>query len=161
MLRMSKMTDYGFVLLAGLASGGKGATHTARELAERTHVPLPSVSKVLKELSQAGFLVSHRGVAGGYTLARAPAEISVAEVLGALEGPMALTECGGHAELGPMACELEPTCHLRGHMRVISGVIHDALRRLTLADLLGPVALTKSRLVSLGLPSAAGAGARP
>src|ERR1043165_8461960 len=144
MLRMSKMTDYGFVLLAGLVSGGKGATHTARELAERTRVTLPSVRKVLKALSQDGFLVSHRGVAGGKALARAPGEISVVEVIGALEGPMALTECGGHAEPGSRPCELETTCHLRGHMRVINGVIHDALRRLTLADLLGPVAITKS-----------------
>jgi FeS assembly SUF system regulator len=150
MLRMSKMTDYGFVLLAGLASGGEGATHTARELAERTRVPLPSVSKVLKELSQAGFLVSHRGVAGGYALARAPRDISVVEVIGALEGPVALTECGGHPEVGPISCELEPTCHLRGHMRVINGVIHDALHRLTLADLVGPLAQTRSRLVALG-----------
>ena len=150
MLRMSKMTDYGFVLLAGLASGDEGTTHTARELAERTRVPLPSVSKVLKELSQAGFLVSHRGVGGGYALARAPREISVAEVIGALEGPVALTECGGHPEVGPISCELEPTCHLRGHMRVINGVIHDALGRLTLADLVGPLAQTRSRLVSLG-----------
>lgn len=150
MLRMSKMTDYGFVLLAGLANGDEGATHTARALAERTRVPLPSVSKVLKELSQAGFLVSHRGVAGGYALARSPEDISVAEVIGALEGPVALTECGGHEELGPISCELEPTCHLRGHMRVINGVIHEALRRLTLADLLGPLAQTKSRLVALG-----------
>ena len=114
------------------------------------------MSKVLKGLSQAGFLVSHRGVAGGYALARAPGEIAVADVIGALEGPLALTECGGHVEPGSRACELEPTCHLRSHMRVINGVIHDALRRLTLADLLGPVALTRSRLVSLG----AGAGAR-
>jgi len=150
MLRMSKMTDYGFVLLAGLAGGGEGATHTARELAERTRVPLPSVSKVLKLLSQAGFLVSHRGVAGGYALARAPRDISVAGVIGALEGPVALTECGGHPEVGPISCELEPTCHLRGHMRVINGVIGEALRRLTLADLVGPLAQTRSRLVSLG-----------
>ncbi|HVE84852.1 MAG TPA: SUF system Fe-S cluster assembly regulator [Myxococcales bacterium] len=151
MLRMSKMTDYGFVLLAGLASDGAGGsrTHTARELAERTHVPLPSVSKVLKELSQAGFLVSHRGVAGGYALARSPAQISVAEVIGALEGPLSLTECGVHSGPGAGACELEPTCHLRGHMRVITGVIGDALRRLTLADLVAPVAQARSRLVAL------------
>lgn len=151
MLRMSKMTDYGIVVLSGLAGDGEGSTHTARELAERTHVPLPSVSKVLKELSQAGFLVSHRGVAGGYALARAPETISVAEVIAALEGPMSLTECGGAPKEGAGACDLEPTCHLRGHMRVINGVIHDALSRLTLADLLGPVARTRSRLVSLGV----------
>jgi len=148
MLRMSKMTDYGIVLLTELARANE--TRTARELAAGTGVPLPSVSKVLKELSQAGFLVSHRGVAGGYALARAPREISVGEVIGALEGPVALTECGGHPEVGPMSCELEPTCHLRGHMRVINGVIGDALRRLTLADLVSPLAQTKSRLVALG-----------
>ncbi|HEY8211683.1 MAG TPA: SUF system Fe-S cluster assembly regulator [Myxococcaceae bacterium] len=149
MLRMSKMTDYGIVVLSGLAGDGEGGTHTARELAERTHVPLPSVSKVLKELSQAGFLVSHRGVAGGYALARSPESITVAEVIAALEGPMALTECGAQPADGAGPCELEATCHLRGHMRVINGVIHDALQRLTLADLLGPVARTRSRLVSL------------
>jgi FeS assembly SUF system regulator len=142
---MSKMTDYGIVLLARLAGGGGASPRTARELAQQTHVPLPSVSKVLKVLSHHGFLVSQRGASGGYSLARPAGEITVAEVVDALEGPVSLTECSGHPP-GASACGLEPTCRVRVHMRLISGVIHDALRRLTLADLSGPVHHARARL---------------
>lgn len=151
MLRMSKMTDYGIVLLARLAGGDGAVTQTARELALQTHVPLPSVSKVLKELSHRGFLVSHRGVGGGYSLARPANEITVADVVSALEGPVALTECGAHPAQG-LACGLEPTCQVRGHMRLINGVIGDALRRLTLADLSSSLPRARARLLPLTAP---------
>jgi FeS assembly SUF system regulator len=156
MLRMSKMTDYGIVVLARLAGGGSAATQTARELALQTHVPLPSVSKVLKELSHHGFLVSHRGVSGGYSLARPANEITVADVVSALEGPVSLTECGAHST-GASACGLEGTCQVRPHMRLINGVIGDALRRLTLADLSGPAHHAPARLS----PSSARTSAAP
>lgn len=148
MLRMSKMTDYGIVLLTELARAGRD-TRTARELAANTHVPLPSVSKVLKTLQGAGLLVSHRGASGGYGLARAAEQLPVTEIIAALEGPVALTECGAHDGHAPAAvCELETVCKVRGHWRVINRTIQDALGRLTLADLCAPV----PRLVGLGLP---------
>src|SRR2546422_4237423 len=86
MIRLSKLTDYGLVLMS-YAARNKGRTvHTARELPLESGLPLPTVSKLLKLLLQAGFLVSHRGTNGGYSLAREPEDISVAEIIAALEG---------------------------------------------------------------------------
>ena len=113
MHRISRLTDYGIVLLAHLAGERGGTTHNARELAQRSNLPLPAVSKILKTLTHEGLLVSHRGAKGGYGLARDASEISVAEIIAALEGPIALTEC----TLGPGHCHQEITCmtHLPWH----------------------------------------------
>lgn len=139
MLRMSKLTDYGLVLLTHLAQGSTPGVRTAQELARCSRVPLPTVSKILKELSKAGIVASHRGRCGGYSLARAPDQISVASVVEALDGPVALTECsvldGG--------CSLEPTCVAKDHWGPISRAIQRTLQRLPLSAL-GP------RLVRLG-----------
>jgi FeS assembly SUF system regulator len=151
MFRMSKMTDYGLVLLTELAREEGHATLTARELAERTRVPLPSVSKVLKGLQGAGVLVSHRGATGGYGLARPAGAIPLTQIITALEGPVALTECVQHAA-GEAACELESVCRVAGHWRVINQAIQDALGRLTLADLCAPTPRVE-RLVGLNLPA--------
>lgn len=149
MLRMSKMTDYGIVLMTELARA-EGDTRTTRELAARTRVPLPSASKVLKSLLQAGLVVSHRGANGGYGLARPPAGLTLAELVSALEGPVALTECGVHTAGAP--CELETVCHVRGHWRLINNAIQEALGRLTLADLVAPAPRLPERLVGMGVP---------
>ena len=109
MLRMSRLTDYGIVLLAHLAAAPDDAVHNARELAERARLPLPVVSKILKHLAREGFLHSQRGAKGGYALAQRPEEISVAAVIDALEGPIALTDCGTH----PGACDREASCVTR------------------------------------------------
>ncbi len=155
MLRMSKMTDYGIVLLTELARE-PGQTRTARELAERTRVPMPSTSKLLKGFLQAGLVVSHRGASGGYGLARPAADISLTDIIAVLEGPVSLTECGQHTPAGT-SCELESVCRVRNHWRLINQTIQDALGRLTLADLCGP-APAPERLVGLKLPPP---GARP
>jgi FeS assembly SUF system regulator len=104
MLRMSKLTDYGLVLLTHMAQASAPEVLTAHELAAASKVPLPTVSKILKELSRAGLVVSHRGRRGGYTLARPAEQISVASVVEALEGPVALTECS----VTDGNCSLEP-----------------------------------------------------
>jgi FeS assembly SUF system regulator len=154
MLRMSKMTDYGIVLMAELARAD-GGTRTTRELAARTRVSLPSASKVLKGLLAAGLVVSHRGASGGYGLARPAEAISLAELVSALEGPVSLTECGQH-QGGPGApCELESVCQVRSHWRLINQAIQDALGKLTLADLRAPAPRMPERLVGLGLPASA------
>ncbi len=150
MFRMSKMTDYGLVLVTELARD-EGSTRTARELADATRVPLPSVSKVLKGLQSAGVLVSHRGSMGGYGLARPAAAIPLTQIITALEGPVAITECIQHSE-SEASCELEPVCRVQGHWRVINQAIHDALGRLTLADLCAPAPRVE-RLVALNLPA--------
>jgi Rrf2 family protein len=90
MLRMTKQTDYGIVLMTHLAQAASGQ-FSAPELAEALRIPPPMVSKILKLLARDGLLVSHRGVRGGYALARPAAEISVAQVIGALEGSLAMT----------------------------------------------------------------------
>jgi FeS assembly SUF system regulator len=135
MLRISKLTDYGFVLLLTLAERPFGATSNARELAEATHLPFPMVGKVLKTLAQAELLVSHRGAKGGYALARPPEAITVAEIIQALEGPIALVECNA----GPGHCEQERSCQVRDPWQRIHSTILTTLSHLTLRGLVGPL----------------------
>src|SRR3954469_24612812 len=92
MLRMSKLTDYGTMVLAQLAASDTGWT-TAGQVAGATHLGQPTVSKLLKSLVHSGLVVSTRGVLGGYALARTADAISAAEIIDALEGPVAITEC--------------------------------------------------------------------
>ncbi|MFB1479470.1 SUF system Fe-S cluster assembly regulator [Corallococcus sp. RDP092CA] len=156
MLRMSKMTDYGIVLMTELARAD-GETRTTRELAARTRVSLPSASKVLKGLLQAGLVVSHRGASGGYGLSRPAESISLAELVTALEGPVSLTECGQHQGSPAGPCELESVCQVRSHWRLINQAIQEALGKLTLADLRAPAPRIPERLVGLGLPASVSA----
>jgi FeS assembly SUF system regulator len=143
MLRMSKLTDYALVLLTHMAQDSR-PLRTAQELASSSSVPLPTVSKILKELSKAGIVVSRRGRHGGYELARPAHQITVAAVVEALEGPVALTECSDTAG----CCSLEPTCVAKGHWGPISRAIHRTLQRLPLSAL-GP------RPVRIGRPTPA------
>lgn len=133
MLRMSKLTDYGIVLLTHLAREGGPTMQTAHELAAASKVPLPTVSKILKELCRGGIIVSHRGRRGGYSLSRPASSISVAQIVEALEGPLGLTECANDGG----SCSLEDTCVARSHWGPISRAIHRTLSRLPLSSL-GP-----------------------
>lgn len=130
MLRMSKLTDYGTMVLAQLAANDRGLS-TANQVAEATHLAQTTVSKLLKTLVHAGLVVSTRGVQGGYALARPAAAISAAEILDALEGPVAITECssvnGG--------CDLESYCRVGTAWQRINHSIRSALEGVTLADL--------------------------
>jgi FeS assembly SUF system regulator len=172
MIRLSKLTDYAIVLMTLVARGQGGGSqqaglgenrgsqqargawaelHTARDLARESGVPLPTVSKILKALSQAGLLISTRGVKGGYSLSRVPQEISVAEIILALEGPIAVTECGA----APKMCELEHSCPCSNNWRIISRALRDALENLPLSDLLAPLPMVTAReLVRLNVPNA-------
>ena len=139
MFRLSKLTDYGIVILAHLAeesrrTGGARETHNARELAEAVSLPVPVVSKVLKLLARAGALDSQRGAHGGYALARRPEELTVAEMIAALEGPVAMTEC----TVAPLVCAHEGSCAVKGPWQVINQVVQGALEGVTLADLIDP-----------------------
>src|SRR5512135_2933185 len=93
MIRLSKLTDYGILLMTQMARHPERPLHTARDLAIETQLPLPTVSKILKELSTGGLLTSQRGVKGGTTLASEPQEISVGQIITVLEGPIGVTEC--------------------------------------------------------------------
>jgi len=135
--RISRLTDYGIVLLAHIAgseSSADEAPHNARALAEQTHLPAPAVSKILKSLARAGLLTSHRGAKGGYCLARPPEAISVVDMITALEGPVAITECAVH----PGACAQESSCHVRDPWQRINVAVRVALADVTLADLATP-----------------------
>ena len=93
MIRLAKLTDYGLVLMTTMARNGRASVHNARDLAMLSRLPLPTVTKVLKQLLQSGLLASQRGINGGYSFAKDPTDISLAEVVAAIEGPIALTEC--------------------------------------------------------------------
>jgi FeS assembly SUF system regulator len=136
-IRLSRLSDYGIVLmaqLAGRASAGADLPHNAREVAAEAHLPLPVVSKILKALARRGLLVSHRGAKGGYSLARPPESISAAEMIAALEGPIGLTECAAH----PGVCVQEASCHVREPWQRINAAVRRALADVTLADLARP-----------------------
>lgn len=135
MLKISKLTDYAILILGQMAHDA-GHTHTAAGLAEATGVAPPTVSKILKALGKAGVLKSTRGAYGGYALAQPPERTSVAAVISALEGPIALTECEG--ERG--GCEQSPVCHARGSWDVINRAVRSALESVSLADMARPAA---------------------
>ena len=142
MFRMTKLTDYGIVLLTHFAAHDDRVAHTARELAEETRLPLPTVGKLLKQLSRGGLLASQRGTKGGYTLTRPPRDISVASIIATLEGPVAITECNS-----PVRCEHEGFCSVRPNWQVINETVRGALEGLTLADMTRP--LPAARLFGL------------
>ena len=132
MIRMNKLTDYGVVLLTTFAREPEQGI-SARELSARTGIPQPTVVKLLKTLLKAGLLVSQRGTKGGYALARRPEEVPVSEIIEALEGPLAITECNV-----PGTCEHERRCPARPNWAAVNDVIHEALSKLTLAGMTRP-----------------------
>ena len=145
MLRMSRLTDYGIVLLTHLAARPDDAVHNARELAERAGLPLPVVSKLLKRLAREGFLHSQRGAKGGYALARPAEQISVAAVIDALEGPIALTDCGTH----PGACKRESSCVVRAPWQQINRTVRESLEGVRLSELLAPRPMAQMETTSV------------
>lgn len=135
MIRLSKLADYGIVLSTHLANARPGTVYAAKDLSLATAIPLPTVSKVTKVLARAGLLVSHRGADGGFALARPAAEITVAEVISALDGPIAVMECTGEDH---GTCGIESSCGVRGHWDRINDVIRQALDGLTIAAMAKP-----------------------
>ena len=131
MLRISKLTDYGTVVLAELAAT-RGAVCSAAEVAQSTGLGLPTVSKLLKRLAGARLVLSTRGVNGGYELARDPREISAADVIDALEGPVSITECSA----SDSNCDFEHVCNVGNAWQRINVAIRSALDEVSLADLL-------------------------
>lgn len=136
MIRITKLTDYGIVLLARIARETGPQTHNVRDLAAETRLPAPTVSKLLKALAKQGLLVSQRGVKGGYALARPATEITVAQIIRALDGPIAVTDCS--AELGGR-CELEKLCAVRSNWQRVNLALRDLLENLTLAEMSEPM----------------------
>jgi len=135
MIRIGRLTDYGIVLMTHVAANPT-VDHSAAEIASEARLPLPTVSKLLRILAKDGLLVSHRGAKGGYGLARSADQISVAEIIGAIEGPVALTLCTTVEHTGD--CELERCCPVRGHWQKINRAVRSALEEVTLGDIIGP-----------------------
>ena len=134
MLKLGKLTDYATVLLAAMAAAPE-RLHAAQELAARTSVAAPTVAKLMKQLQQGGLVSSTRGARGGYRLLRAPAQVTVADVIRALEGPIALTDCAVHG-----ACAIEAGCGAKAPFRLINAAITQALEAVTLADMAASLA---------------------
>ena len=134
MLRISKLTDYAIVILSYMARNN-AAQHAATEISSVTGIKLPTVSKLLKTLSKADIVRSLRGSKGGYYLARGPETITVANVIVAIEGPIALTECS----LPVDHCEQSSSCEIRGNWAVINRAVKTALESVTLVDMIKPV----------------------
>lgn len=131
MIRLSKLADYGIVIMTHMSRHPK-RQHNASAIATESHIPLPMASKILKGLVRAGLLASHRGAKGGYGLARPAELISVADVITALDGPIAVTAC---IENSPGECEIELLCPARANWQRINDAIRQALAGISMAEM--------------------------
>ena len=128
MLRITKITDYGFILLAHMANQDISLLHNAKDLSAAIGIPLPTVSKVLKILTQGDILQSHQGSKGGYSLSRSAKEITAAEIIEAVEGPVAITDCSSIE-----GCERN--CQVSNSWQKVNNAVIGALQGLTLASM--------------------------
>ncbi len=135
MLKMSKLADYGTLILTTMADQPEQVQNAA-EVAIAIRVPLPTVSKILKRLAREGLVISLRGARGGYMLARPPAQISVAQIISAMDGPIGLTECSIASGL----CMQESGCAVRANWQRVNRVVLQALEKITLEQMIEPVA---------------------
>ena len=149
MLRVTKLTDYATVVLTVLAAQ-PGEVLSAPELAEQAGLEAPTVAKVLKPLAGAGLVDGFRGANGGYRLARAASDINLVEIVEAMEGPLAMTECSVHDG----QCGIEASCGVRANWRRINDVVADALRGVTLAQMLAPAPRATRKGIAMQLANA-------
>ena len=131
MIRLSRFADYAVVMLGELSRSAH-LRLPASELATRTNLPEPTVAKILKALTRAGLLSSTRGVNGGYGLTRTPDNMTVADIITAMDGPISLTDCAD----GDSACVLEGMCSMHGRWSKVNVAVRTALESVTLVDLM-------------------------
>jgi len=132
MIKLGKLTDYAIVIMAQLSKEAVAAARSAHYLSDKTGVPEPTVAKVLKLLAPAGLLESMRGVAGGYRLSKAADQISIVEIITALDGSIAIVSC---AESGAEDCRISSTCPVKGNWTPVNDAIKTALAGVKLADM--------------------------
>ena len=144
MLRISKLADYGVVIMVYLAKHDTTLCK-ARDIASHTHLTQPTVSKLLKRLTAAGLLRSVRGVSGGYRLQRLAVDISIADIIDALEGKLGLIECS----VEPNPCSLQHVCLIQGNWRLISQAIETALDSVSLEAFARPMLQSAINLKSI------------
>lgn len=133
MLRMSKLTDYGTVIMSHMARRPHDV-HSVSSMAAAVGVAAPTTTKILKTLARNDLVQSRRGAKGGYMLSRPPEQISIAEVIDAMEGPLGMTECGAVTGL----CAKEASCPLRENWQRLNQVIRRTLDQVSLAEMSGP-----------------------
>ena len=133
MLRLSNLADYGVVVMtAAMRAVEDGRLASAAQIAQLTTIPAPTVAKLMGHLGRAGLLVSHRGVGGGFALARDPRDISLADIVEAIDGPISLTHCG---QPGADCCGISAQCQVKPHWAPVNGAVRAALESVTLAEL--------------------------
>jgi FeS assembly SUF system regulator len=132
-MRLSSMADYAVVTMTAAARHCGGARVSASQLAEETGLPAPTVQKLVSRLTSAGLLRSARGVGGGLKLARPAAAITLADIVEAVEGPIALTTCIDESREG--ACTLESACSVKPHWPVVNQALRGALAQVSLTQL--------------------------
>lgn len=137
MLRMSKMADYGTVIMTTMGYAPE-RIQSAAEIAALIHVPVPTVSKILKILTREGLVVSLRGAKGGYMLSRPPTQITISHIINAMDGPIGLTECS----ITPSLCSHESGCSVRANWQRVNHVVQNALDQVTLDQMIQPVSKT-------------------
>jgi len=131
MIRMSKLADYSFIILANMVNGQE-AHWAASDLAVQTTLPLPTVAKLMKVLAKAGIVNAQRGATGGYRLALPPNNISIARIIEAVDGPIALTDC---VDEGEPDCAVQSLCPMHGGWNKINSAVRFALESVFLSDL--------------------------
>ncbi|WP_339635270.1 SUF system Fe-S cluster assembly regulator [uncultured Sneathiella sp.] len=131
MIKLSKMTDYGVVIMSEMARL-PGRTMTAPDVSLHTGLPVPTAAKILRILAKSPFLTSQRGAHGGYHLTHAPEDISIAEIVRAMEGPVAVTSC---VDDSIEDCSVQSCCPMRGGWEKINRALNTALEDVTLADM--------------------------
>jgi len=134
-VRLSHLADYAVVLMTAAARYPTGARLSATELAADTGVPLPTTQKLMGQLAACGLLTSVRGAGGGFALAKGPAEISLADIVEAVEGPIALTMC---SDSNNHECILDAHCRVKPHIGVVGRAVRGALGAVTLEQLSTP-----------------------
>ena len=131
-MRLTSLADYAVVMMAAAARHPAGARLSATSLAGETGVPLPTAQKLTGRLAAAGLLATARGTGGGFRLAREAGEISLADIVEAVEGPIVMTSC---VDTDRHDCALESACQVRPHMSVVNGAVRGALAAVSLVQL--------------------------
>ena len=132
MMRINKLTDYGIVVMTEIATMKSDTVHTAKVISQRTKIPLPTVTRLLKTLSNEGLLDSQRGSQGGYSLSESASTISVASIIESIEGPIALTECS----INECSCSYESSCNVELPWQKINNTVKTALEKISLAEMI-------------------------
>ena len=140
-MRLSHLADYAVVLMTAAARRPAAARLSATELACETGVPLPTAQKLMGQLAACGLLRSVRGAGGGFSLAKGASQISLADIVEAVEGPIAMTVCSGHE--GPSDCALDAHCRVKPHMGVVGNAVRGALGAVSLEALSGPASAAR------------------